>query len=633
MAMVISSRAKGMIGAFISLILLSTVLVTASTKGWWFGLNKNNGEHVAARIQANSDSDFNDYSNENESPVLQAPPDFKNYGGYRKGEKGEKGARGIPGDSIRGPPGPPGPKGECQIVNFNNNTNSYNNNFKQTEQKLAPVCACNYDNIIDILHNESVIQILRGPQGPPGLTGAPGQKGEMGERGADGIDGIPGLPGTPGESSSNWDSSRMYKESMMGSIRGKDSRGEKGDKGDMGMKGMKGEGGAKGEKGACITVPEIQTNNCGCPFNDTYKGIKGDKGLRGKRGKTGSQGEKGQKGDSGSSVGPKGDKGERGQPGLPGPPFSGFDDSMNYQRSGIGTIITFQNTDTMIKQSSTYPVGSICYVIDEEALLVKVSKGWQYIALGTLLPFTTPYVTTSPMSPTSYMDLQASNLLNSNSILKSPESYTFTTPPEYETWNPKMLRLIALNEPYSGNLQGLRNADLNCHRQARRSGLMGNFRAFLSTRIQNLDSLIKPEDRELPITNLRGDVLFNSFNAIFNNNAQGIFLSSNSPRIISFSGKNVMNDNTWPHKIVWHGARADSIDTNCEGWHSNFQDKVGLGSSLLGNKLLAQEMYSCQQKNIVLCIEVLSHSSSGDIANRRKREMMQSNDDTYDNEK
>lgn len=42
-----------MIGAFISLILLSTVLVTASTKGWWFGLNKNNGEHVAARIQVN----------------------------------------------------------------------------------------------------------------------------------------------------------------------------------------------------------------------------------------------------------------------------------------------------------------------------------------------------------------------------------------------------------------------------------------------------------------------------------------------------------------------------------------------------------------------------------------------------
>lgn len=55
MAMVISGRAKGMIGAFICLILLSAALVTASTKGWLFGLNKNNGEHVAARIQVIDD--------------------------------------------------------------------------------------------------------------------------------------------------------------------------------------------------------------------------------------------------------------------------------------------------------------------------------------------------------------------------------------------------------------------------------------------------------------------------------------------------------------------------------------------------------------------------------------------------
>lgn len=32
----------------------------------------------------------------------------------------------------------------------------------------------------------------------------------------------------------------------------------------------------------------------------------------------------------------------------------------------------------------------------------------------------------------------------------------------------------------------------------------------------------------------------------------------------------------------------DSIDSNCDGWHSNLPDKVGLGSSLLGNKLLDQ---------------------------------------------
>jgi hypothetical protein len=41
----------------------------------------------------------------------------------------------------------------------------------------------------------------------------------------------------------------------------------------------------------------------------------------------------------------------------------------------INFIIAFQ-------QSSAYPAGTIAYVVDEEALLVKVSKGWQYIAVS-----------------------------------------------------------------------------------------------------------------------------------------------------------------------------------------------------------------------------------------------------------
>lgn len=48
---------------------------------------------------------------------------------------------------------------------------------------------------------------------------------------------------------------------------------------------------------------------------------------------------------------------------------------------------------------------------------------------------------------------------------------------------------------------------------------------------------------------------------------------------------------------------------------------MGLGSSLLGNKLLAQEVYSCQQKNIVLCIEVFNHETV-----RRKRDLIEDED-------
>lgn len=45
--------------------------------------------------------------------------------------------------------------------------------------------------------------------------------------------------------------------------------------------------------------------------------------------------------------------------------------------------------------------------------------------------------------------------------------------------------MAALNDPYTGDLQGMRGADFNCYRQARRAGLLGTFRAFLSTRLIN----------------------------------------------------------------------------------------------------------------------------------------------------
>lgn len=67
----------------------------------------------------------------------------------------------------------------------------------------------------------------------------------------------------------------------------------------------------------------------------------------------------------------------------------------------MGTV-TFQNTDTMLRvklsmtnahlqynkrwnsfqMSGTNPVGTIAFILDEEALLVRVNKGWQYIAVS-----------------------------------------------------------------------------------------------------------------------------------------------------------------------------------------------------------------------------------------------------------
>ncbi|KAG7176828.1 hypothetical protein Hamer_G000010, partial [Homarus americanus] len=53
----------------------------------------------------------------------------------------------------------------------------------------------------------------------------------------------------------------------------------------------------------------------------------------------------------------------------------------------------------MIKMSGVSPVGTLAFVVEEEALLVRVAAGWQYVALGSVvpLPSTTPLPLTTPV--------------------------------------------------------------------------------------------------------------------------------------------------------------------------------------------------------------------------------------------
>lgn len=66
------------------------------------------------------------------------------------------------------------------------------------------------------------------------------------------------------------------------------------------------------------------------------------------------------------------------------------------------------------------------------------------------------------------------------------------------------LHLVALNAPLSGSMRGIRGADFQCFQQARAVGLTGTFRAFLSSRLQDLYSIVRRADRSgVPIVNLR----------------------------------------------------------------------------------------------------------------------------------
>lgn len=69
----------------------------------------------------------------------------------------------------------------------------------------------------------------------------------------------------------------------------------------------------------------------------------------------------------------------------------------------------------------------------------------------------------------------------------------------------------ALNKPYSGDHHGIRGADYECHRQAKKAELRGTFRSFLTSRTQNLDSIVKAKDSKLPIVNLKVVKIFKDF--------------------------------------------------------------------------------------------------------------------------
>lgn len=155
-------------------------------------------------------------------------------------------------------------------------------------------------------------------------------------------------------------------------------------------------------------------------------------------------------------------------------------------------------------------------------------------------------------------------------------------------------------------MRGVRGADYSCYRQARNSNLQGTFRAFLSSWVQNLDSIVKFSDRNLPVVNTKGEVLFSSWTDIYHNNGKFV---SRPPQIYSFNGRNVFQDFHWPQKLVWHGADtsgARAWQSYCDAWHTDAQSNVGLASDLIKGELMGQEKVACNHKLVVLCIEIAS---------------------------
>ncbi|XP_050669495.1 collagen alpha-1(XXII) chain-like isoform X3 [Leptidea sinapis] len=510
------------------------------------------------------------------------------------GRPGEAGSPGVPGkDGIRGHKGDKGERGPVGPVT-----------------KLSSILELDPNNPEDA----AIIEKLRGVKGDMGV------KGEKGDRGFRGPEGNPGKDGMPGE------------------------RGHRGHKGDQGSRGEKGDVGAPGPPGNITTISLMK-----------LKGEKGDAGVPGIAGPPGTCPTV----TKSAAQGPPGPQGSPGLPGPPGPPGpagppgvsitgpkgepgeSIVDTSFVFREGETGALddeddfytaatVIYRTIKGLIKRTSLTPLGTIAYVLQEKRLLVRIENGWQYVIVGSLLQTQDSFNSRSyqPVSSREHLEEQSTKInqdSDGGGTRSSKQNLGDVKPSIHSTEYVELqnrknaidnlyIRLVALNEPYQGNMVTLTNrtgrnaVNQECHKQALRVFKSNSFVAFLTNKIDDLKSRVF-RDRNLPIVNLHGQVLFDSWNQMFNGSG-ALFGNAN---IYSFNGRNVLNDPTWPVKAIWHGSTPSGIRTPktfCDEWQSDKPLDFGTASSLRRNKLLNQELYPCDNKLIVLCVEATANRIS-----------------------
>uniref|UniRef100_A0A8D3CMZ1 Collagen alpha-1(XVIII) chain n=1 Tax=Scophthalmus maximus TaxID=52904 RepID=A0A8D3CMZ1_SCOMX len=366
--------------------------------------------------------------------------------------------------------------------------------------------------------------------------------------------------------------------------------------------------------------------------------------------------------------------GRQGPPGPPGPPGPASSHPGAYRPNHCNTcfllvnllffrtqITVLRSYETMMASARRQAEGSLIYIIDKSDLYLRVRDGLRQVMENEVAEVQPPPVILYPQSQDqSHNNNGAGHYSQGGSAIRPIEPPPHPPvdpvyPPQYDPRFPDPrqtgqtdgrpatqktehrypvtpqrrpslplpqpfghvdvsgsgLHLIALNAPQTGNMRGIRGADFLCFQQARAVGLKGTFRAFLSSKLQDLYTIVRRSDRDsLPILNLKDQVLFSSWESIFGDNTSK--MRENVP-IYSFDGRDIIRDSAWPEKMVWHGSSNKGhrqMDHYCETWRAGDHPVTGLASSLQSGQLLQQTSSSCSGSYIVLCIEnaIISHS-------------------------
>lgn len=112
------------------------------------------------------------------------------------------------------------------------------------------------------------------------------------------------------------------------------------------------------------------------------------------------------------------------------------------------------------------------------------------------------------------------------------------------------LHLVALNTPFSGDIR----ADFQCFQQARAAGLLSTYRAFLSSHLQDLSTVVRKAERySLPIVNLKVKLNMVPVASWMYCSPQGLkaVATPNTFRSVLFRGPDQLCDFGWVTFPLW----------------------------------------------------------------------------------